>query len=32
MASTSERVRRAEALGNKVNGAPEHLPEVFLSC
>jgi HEAT repeat protein len=29
MASTSERVRRAEALGNKVNGAPEHLPEVF---
>ena len=28
MASTSELVRRAEALGNKVNGAPEHISEV----
>ena len=28
MATTSEQVRRAEALGNKVNGAPEHISEV----
>ena len=29
MATTSEHVRRAEALGNKVNGAPEHISEVL---